>query len=361
VRLEKIADAPQLQSPVYLTGDGSSGRLYIVERAGRIRIMNPNGQLRREPLLDLRGSVGTDGERGLHAVAFHPRFARNGRFFVHYNTPDGDTNVVEYRQRNPNQEVAAGSGRNLFRFSRPEWNHNGGWLGFGPDGFLYIASGDGGGNSPGDPFGNGQDRTDLLGSILRVDVDGRRPYAIPRDNPYRDGRRGFQPELWNYGLRNPWRASFDRLTGDLWIGDVGQDAMEEVDIQRAGRGGLNFGWSITEGTLCHRESNCNKDGLTMPVAEYRNPGQGCSVVGGYVYRGERHPELYGAYLFADFCSGSIWGIDAAEARPGADLRPRELYSTNASTWVSFGEGDDGELYAVSFGGGIYRINARPRN
>jgi glucose/arabinose dehydrogenase len=362
LRLEKVADSPDVVEPVYITGDGTGdGRLYIVERAGRIRVMDPNGKIRPRPLLDLRGIVAVNGERGLHAVAFHPRFARNGRFFVHYNTPDGATHIVEYRQRERGEEVRASSGRQIMRFSRPEWNHNGGWLGFGPDGFLYIASGDGGGNSPGDPFGNGQDRTDLLGSILRIDVDGRRPYTIPRDNPWADGRRGYQRELWNFGLRNPWRASFDRETGNLWIADVGQDAggKEEVDVQPAGRGGLNFGWSITEGTECHGGGSCDRDGLTMPVAEYTNGGD-CAITGGYVYRGQGEPLMWGAYLFADFCSGTIWGIPADSARAGEDLRPRVLYRTDASSWVSFGQDDAGELYIVSLGGGIYRIHARER-
>jgi glucose/arabinose dehydrogenase len=346
--------------PVYVTGDGTGdGRLYIVERAGRIRVMNPGGTIRPRPLLDLRGIVAVNGERGLHAVAFHRNFGRNGRFFVHYNTPDGATHVVEYRQRNRNEQVRASSGRQIMRFARPEWNHNGGWLGFGPDGFLYIASGDGGGNSPGDPFGNGQDRTDLLGSILRINVDGRRPYTIPRDNPWADGRRGFRRELWNYGLRNPWRASFDRETGDLWIGDVGQDAVEEIDIQPAGRGGLNFGWSIMEGSRCHREANCDRDGLTMPVTEYEH-GASRSVVGGYVYRGSAEPLMYGAYLFADSFSGTIWGIPAANGEAGAELRPRRLLQEDGRFFVSFGEDDAGELYIVSLGGGIYRIHARER-
>ena len=245
LRLEPVADVGADAFPVYLTGDGTGeGRMYLVQRAGLIRIMNQKGKF-QGTLLDLRGRVGTDGERGLHAVAFHPNFRKNGKFYVHYNTPAGNTRVVEYRQRKRGQEVSAGSGRTLLDFSRPEWNHNGGWLGFGPDGYLYIALGDGGGNSPGDPFGNGQDKNDLFGSILRVNVDKGSPYSIPKDNPFAKG--GGRKELWNYGLRNPWRASFDRKTGDLWIGDVGQDQVEEVDVQREGKGGLNFGWGIDGG------------------------------------------------------------------------------------------------------------------
>jgi glucose/arabinose dehydrogenase len=356
--LEPFIDVGGDAAPVYITGDGTGeGRLYLVQRGGLIRILNQKGKV-TGTLLDLRGRVGTDGERGLHAIAFHPKFAKNGKFYVHYNTPAGNTRVVEYRQRQPGQEVAAGSGTVLFDFSRPEWNHNGGWLGFGPDGYLYIASGDGGGNTPGDPFGNGQDRKDLFGSILRINVDKGSPYAIPKDNPFRTG--GGRKELWNYGLRNPWRASFDRLTGDLWIGDVGQDRTEEIDIQKSGKGGLNFGWSIMEGSRCHQRSSCSRKGLTMPVAEYTHGAKGCSVTGGYVYRGTESPALYGAYLFTDYCSNIIWGIDASKAKPGAKLKPKRLLRKQGSNFVSFGEDDDGELYVVSIGGGVYHIVGTPR-
>jgi glucose/arabinose dehydrogenase len=359
LRLEPLIDVGADAFPVYLTGDGTGeGRLYLVQRAGLIRILNERGRI-TGTLLDLRGQVGMQegSERGLHALAFHPRFARNGKFYVHYNTPAGNTRIVEYRQRRPGQEVSAGSGKVLLDFARPEWNHNGGWLGFGPDGYLYIASGDGGGNSPGDPFGNGQDRDDLFGSILRIDVNRGSPYAIPRDNPFRRG--GGRRELWNYGLRNPWRASFDSLTGDLWIGDVGQDFVEEIDLQREGKGGLNFGWSVLEGSRCHRRSSCSRKGLTMPVAEYTH-GPGCSVVGGYVYRGTQSPALYGAYLFSDYCSKSIYAIPADKAKPGAELKPKRLLRKNDSLFVSLGQDDEGELYIISAGGGVYHIVGRPK-
>jgi glucose/arabinose dehydrogenase len=358
LRLESLIDVGSDAQPVYLTGDGTGeGRLYLVLRGGLIRILDRKGKI-TGTLIDLRDRVGTDGERGLHAVAFHPRFARNGRFYVHYNTPSGDTRVVEYRQRRPGQEVNAGSGQVIFDFGRPEWNHNGGWLGFGPDGYLYIASGDGGGNSPGDPFGNGQDKNDLFGSILRIDVDEGNPYAIPRDNPFR-GKAG-RDELWNYGLRNPWRASFDTLTGDLWIGDVGQDRVEEIDIQREGKGGLNFGWSVMEGSRCHQRAECSTRGLTMPVTEYTHGARGCSVTGGYVYRGTESPVLYGAYLFSDYCSSTIWAIDASKAKAGAKLKPRRLLRRQGSSFVSFGQDDEGELYVVSIGGGVYKLVGRER-
>jgi glucose/arabinose dehydrogenase len=360
LRLEPLIDVGADAQPVYLTGDGTGeGRLYLVQRAGLIRILNKKGKV-TGTLLDLRGRVGMQegSERGLHAVAFHPRFARNGRFYVHYNTPDGDTMVVEYRQRRPGQEVAAGSGKVLLDFPRPEWNHNGGWLGFGPDGYLYIASGDGGGNSPGDPFGNGQDKDDLFGSILRIDVDKGDPYAIPRDNPFR-GKAG-RDELWNYGLRNPWRASFDLETGDLWIGDVGQDQVEEIDVQREGKGGLNFGWSVLEGSRCHRAADCARKGKTMPVHEYQHGARGCSVVGGYVYRGTESPVLYGAYLFTDYCSKAIYAFDASKAKAGTNIKARRLLRKSGSLFVSFGQDDEGELYVVSIGGGVYKLVGREK-
>ncbi len=361
LRLEQVADLGLDAFPIYLTGDGTGqGRLYVPQRNGLIRIMDKRGR-NKGTLLDLRGRVGMQqgSERGLLGLAFHPRFAKNGKFYVHYNTPAGNTRIVEYRQRRAGQEVGAGSGRVLFDFPRPEWNHNGGWIDFGPDGYLYIASGDGGGNSPGDPFGNGQDRNDLFGSILRIDVDKGRPYAIPKDNPFR-GKAG-RDELWNYGLRNPWRASFDRETGDLWIGDVGQDSVEEIDIQPAGKGGLNFGWSIMEGSRCHQRSNCSTRGLTMPVAEYAHGAKGCSVIGGYVYRGTESPLLRGAYLFTDYCSKSIYAIDASQAKAGADLSVKRLVRKNDSLFVSMGEDDEGELYVLSQGGGIYHLVGKPRS
>jgi glucose/arabinose dehydrogenase len=356
LKLQQIADLGNV-NPVYVTGDGTGdGLLYVVERAGRIRMMTEQGQM-KGTLLDLRGKVGTDGERGMHAVAFHPDFQKNGKFYVHYNTPAGNTRVIEYQQKQRGQQVAAGSGRTIFDFSRPEWNHNGGWLGFGPDGYLYIALGDGGGNSPGDPFGNGQDKNDLFGNILRINVDKGSPYSIPKGNPFAKG--GGRKEIWSYGLRNPWRASFDSKTGNLWIGDVGQDQVEEVDIQPRGKGGLNFGWSVLEGSRCHKKPNCSTKGLTLPVTEYTHT-PGCSVIGGYVYRGTAQPLLDGAYLFSDFCSKSIYAIDASTAKAGAKLKPRRLLTKGDSLFVSLGQGDDGELYIVSFGGGIYHIVARPK-
>jgi glucose/arabinose dehydrogenase len=351
LRVERIAEG--FDSPVYVTGDGTGrGRLYIVERAGTIRIWE-KGSILPEPLIDLRSQVSTEGERGLHAVAFHPRFERNNRFFVHFNDARGRTRISEFRARG-DSPAQIRTGRDIMRVPQPETNHNGGWIGFGPDGYLYIALGDGGGESPGDPQGRGQRRDSLLAKILRIDVDSGERYGVPEDNPFVDRRR-FAPETWAWGLRNPWRASFDRETGDLWIGDVGQDQFEEVNRVPAGEAGYNFGWSDMEGAECYLKADCDPSDYRDPVWTYEH-GDECAIVGGYVYRGERYPLLQGAYLFADYCSGTIWALDADAVADGREAPARRLLDTPRD-WVSFGEDDDGELYAVSLGGGLHRIRA----
>jgi glucose/arabinose dehydrogenase len=343
--------AADLDSPVFVTGDGTGrGRLYVVERSGAIRVWE-DGAFRQQPLIDLRTQVSTEGERGLHAVAFHPSFERNGRFYVHFNDAQGRTRITEYRARG-DRRVSLRSGRDILRVPQPFANHNGGWIGFGPDGYLYIALGDGGGDSPGDPQGRGQRRDSLLAKILRIDVDGEGRYGVPEDNPF-VARRAFAPETWAWGLRNPWRASFDRETGDLWIGDVGQDRFEEVNRIPAGDSGYNFGWSDMEGNECHLEPDCDPERFRAPVWTYEH-GEECAIAGGYVYRGERHPALQGAYLFADYCSGGIWALDADAVAAGEEPQAQLLLDTS-SEWVSFGEDDDGELHAVSLDGGLFRV------
>ena len=340
--LDKIADG--LELPVYVTGTGDgSGDLFVVQRKGEIRILDPKTG-KSKLFLDIRDRVdGTlFGERGLHAIALDPKYAKNGHFYVHYNSTNGDTNLVRFTGKPGDGQVSTRTAKQILRFKQPYENHNGGWIGFGPDGKLYLALGDGGGNTPGDPLGNGQDKSQPLAKILRVDPDTGH----------------YTTYAW--GLRNPWRASFDSKTGDLWIGDVGQDLIEEVDIVKAGKDPLNFGWSVMEGSQCHR-GPCTKSKYALPVTEYTHGPSACSVIGGYVYRGEAQPMLKGAYLFSDFCPpGKIWGIKAADGKPGADLKPRQLAVLTDSTPVSFGEGDDGELYLVSYGGGIYHIVARAR-
>jgi glucose/arabinose dehydrogenase len=340
--LEKVVDG--LSQPVYVTGTGDgSGDLFVVLREGEVRILDPRtGRLRR--FLDIRDRVDTLNERGLHAIALDPRYARNGHFYVHYNGPDGDTQVVRFTGKPGDGQVRVGTAKRILRFNQPFENHNGGWLGFGPDDRLYLALGDGGGNAPGDPLGNGQDRGQPLAKILRVDPDTGR----------------YTTYAW--GLRNPWRASFDRETGDLWIGDVGQNEVEEIDIVKAGRENPpNFGWSVMEGSRCHR-GPCNPDRFVLPVTEYSSaPGaRECSVMGGYVYRGEAQPMLQGAYVYGDFCSGRIWAIRAEDGRPGAELTGRQMATVGSTTLVSFGEDDAGELYVITGAGGIFRLVAQER-
>jgi len=357
VRLDPFVTG--LEQPVAIThaGDGS-GVLYVVERAGRVLVVEPTGTVRGQPLLDIRDRVDTQGERGLHYVVFHPGFETNGRFFVHWTDASSRSFIDEYRADAGSAMVARDSGRTILRIDHPDWNHKGGWMGFGPDGFMYIAVGDGGGSTPGDPFGNGQDRSDLLGNILRIDVDADRPYGIPSDNPFSGGNA--EPEIWAFGLRNPWRASFDRETGDLWIGDVGQDTSEEVDVIPAGQGGLNFGWSDMEGRNCHNDRDCDPSRYTAPILTYGTRDEGCAVTGGYVYRGASSPLLVGGYIFSDYCTGTMWGLDAEAAMAAGEAELARLGSTPYNV-VSLGEDEAGELYAVDFGGGVYRLTGVERN
>jgi glucose/arabinose dehydrogenase len=290
--------------------------------------------------------------RGLLGLAFAPTFATDGRFFVDYTDRDGNTVVSEFRAPDPAADRAApGSERVLLRIRQPFPNHNGGALAIGPDGLLWIATGDGG--SGGDPLGNGQSLDTLLGKLLRIDprpASGA-PYGIPADNPF-VGRKGARAEIWAYGLRNPWRFSFDRVTGDLWIGDVGQSAIEEVDHrQNDAAAGPNFGWNTMEASACFDPpKGCQRAGLVLPVAEYGHD-RGCAITGGYVYRGATVPGLAGTYLYADYCSGTIWGLDAAAGKP----TPRVLRESGL-TASSFGEDEAGEIYVVDLAGGrLYRI------
>ncbi len=339
IALEPVISAG-LRHPVYVThaGDGS-GRLFIVEQPGRIRIVQQK-QMLNKPFLDLTDLVRYGGEQGLLGLAFHPSYKTNGRFVVNYTRrPDGATVVAEFRASDdPN--MARRMGKQLLVIPQPYANHNGGMVEFGPDGFLYIALGDGG--SGGDPGNRGQDTNELLGKLLRIDVDRGTPYGIPKDNPFVSG--GGKPEIFAYGLRNPWRFSFDRQTGELWTADVGQNAWEEIDVVR--RGG-NYGWRIMEGTHCFLpREGCARDGLIQPVAEYGHEKGRCSITGGYVYRGARLTSLQGAYLYGDYCSGEIFSLVK-----GAQ---QILLATDLSI-ASFGQDEEGELYVVDHGGTIHRI------
>lgn len=340
-----------LVQPLYVThaGDGS-GRLFIVEQGGRIRLLS-QGTLQSAPFLDISDLVLAGGERGLLGLAFHPDYARNGRLFVSYTRqPDGATVVAEYR-RGSQADQADQQERRLMVVPQPFANHNGGMIAFGPDGTLYIGRGDGGGR--GDPDNRGQNPNELLGKILRLDVDRGEPYAIPADNPYASG--GGRPEIYALGLRNPWRFSFDRETGSLWVGDVGQYLWEEVDL--VVRGG-NYGWRLMEGRHCFSpQTGCDRPGLQLPILEYGHEAGRCSITGGYVYRGSSRSALKGLYVYGDYCSGEIFGARLeAGAQPRVNGGPQVLLRSGLRI-SSFGEDEAGELYVVDHGGGVYRLEA----
>ncbi|MEP6807260.1 MAG: PQQ-dependent sugar dehydrogenase [Chloroflexota bacterium] len=337
--------------------DGS-GRLFVIQRSGQIRAISAAGVLSTAPFVDLSGRIVAGGEQGLLGLAFHPAFKSNGRLFVDYTRAgDGAEVVSELTASADHNSANSANERVLLVVADPYVNHNGGQLAFGPDGYLYVGMGDGGGS--GDPKGNAQNRQTLLGKILRIDVNAAhaagKQYAIPNTNPYAPGGispGGGLPEIWAYGLRNPWRFSFDRGNGDLYIGDVGQNAWEEIDRQAAGsRGGQNYGWNAFEGTHCF--AACAGLIAVPPVAEYSH-ADGCSVTGGYVYRGARQPALKGIYIFGDYCAGTIFTIPAGGAHA-----PRPVAATGLQI-SSFGEAEDGEIYLADLGGGgIYRVVVAP--
>ena len=352
LELEEVARG--LRQPLFVAhaGDGS-GRLFVVEKGGTIRTLP--GAAGGELFLDIADRVGSSGsEQGLLGLAFHPRFRENGHFYVNYTDRNGDTVIARYTTAPDRRSADAASERRLIFQDQPAANHNGGMLVFGPDGYLYVGLGDGGGGN--DVFRNAQNRGSLLGKLLRLDVDRGDPYAIPPDNPF-VGDRAARPEVWAYGLRNPWRFSFDRATADLYIADVGQNRYEWVHYQPAGRGaGQDYGWPTLEGSHCLYANTCDRSGRPVPVAEYDH-SLGCTIVGGYVYRGARQPLLQGAYLFGDYCSGRIWGL----GRDGAGRWvSTELLKANAAI-SSFGEDEAGELYLTDLRrGGVYRLTAVPR-
>jgi glucose/arabinose dehydrogenase len=336
-----------LADPLYVTHarDGGS-RLFVVEQAGRIKVLSP-GAAAPTVFLDITSRVLTGGERGLLGLAFHPRYATNGRLFVNYTRrPDGATVIAEYRVSAADPGVAEIDERPILVIPQPFSNHNGGMVEFGPDGFLYIGMGDGGGAF--DPDNRAQDPTDLLGKILRIDVDApagpSAAYSSPPDNPFANGHPG-RDEIFALGFRNPWRFSFDRATGELHVGDVGQKAREEID--RVTLGG-NYGWRILEGTQCTGldPEQCGDATLIPPVTEYGHTGGRCSVTGGYAYRGNAGTLPAGAYVFGDFCSGEIFRLEDG-------VRSRLLATDHAI--ASFGEDEAGELYVVGLGGTVHRL------
>ena len=346
--------ASGLSKPVFITSalDGT-GRMFIVEQTGQIKILQGTRVL-PTPFLSIGASVSKGGEQGLLGLAFHPDFKTNRKLYVNFTDLNGDTIIRQYRtsSTNPNA-VATSSARTILKIAQPYDNHNGGMLAFGLDGYLYIGTGDGG--SGGDPGNRAQSTSTLLGKMLRINVDGTtstRNYLIPSTNPY-VGRTGLD-EIWQIGLRNPWRYSFDRSTGSLWIGDVGQGSWEEIDrATRTSSGpgrGINWGWRVLEGRHCYNPSTgCSTAGKTMPIVEYGHASGRCSVTGGYVYRGRAIPALVGSYVFADFCTGEIWWIVANAASPAT----HRLLLNAPFPISSFGESAAGELYVLDHGGRLY--------
>lgn len=345
MRLDEIGS---FSSPVYITQPPGGGELFVVEQGGTIQRVGRGGG--SSTFLDLRGRISSGGERGLLSMAFAPDYRRTGLFYVNFTDPDGHTRVVEFRSRDGRTAVGA-SRRDVLRIDQPFSNHNGGLIEFGPDGLLYIATGDGG--SANDPQRTSQDLSSLLGKLLRIDPRGGdgRAYRIPGSNPF-TGTSGARGEIYALGLRNPWRFSFDRRSGALSIGDVGQNSFEEVDLVGPDRGsGANFGWSAFEGDERFNGDQQAPD-HTRPVLTYPTANGSCSVTGGYVVRDTELRSLYGRYLYGDFCSGDLRSFTARPGRKASDDRSLGLNVTNLS---SFGEDRAGHIYAISLNGPVYRL------
>ncbi|MCG2420053.1 PQQ-dependent sugar dehydrogenase [Aequorivita sp. F47161] len=324
-------------------------RLFVVEKGGKVKIIQVNGTVNTTPYLDISAQITTNGERGLLGLAFHPNYANNGFFYVNYTDTNGDTQISRFSVDSNNPDLADfNSELPLISYDQPASNHNGGNLAFGPDGYLYIASGDGGGS--GDPNDRGQDLIYPLGKILRIDVDnptGGNNYGIPATNPF-VGDPNALDEIWAYGLRNPWRFSFDFTENNIWIADVGQTSREEINRANITEAGLNYGWRCYEGTQPFNTQNCPPQSeMTFPLAEYTHTSGNCSISGGFVYRGSIYTDIYGLYFFADFCSGLIGTVD--------DAGNLVEHGTFTGSWVSFGEDVTKELYLLDLGGSIYKI------
>ena len=335
---------PSFNSPVEIKNAGDE-RLFVVEKSGKIKILNQNGSVNSTPFLDIEDRVSTNAnERGLLGLAFHPNYPENPFFFVNYTNNSGATTISKFSV-SANQDIANDSETILLEINQPYANHNGGCINFGPDGNLYIGMGDGG--SGGDPQNYSQNTESLLGKMLRINVNSG-AYSIPENNPYGD-------EIWSIGLRNPWKFSFDSLNGDLWIADVGQNEFEEINMVQNNPANINYGWRCYEGNEPYNLSGCPDEGLTFPVSTYSHYSSGdfkCSITGGYVYRGNQISGLNGVYFFADYCSGEI-GLLSKNENDEWDM---SLAFPNINgSWVSFGEDINGELYIASINGGVYKI------
>ena len=372
--LSSIEIADGFKKPLFITSyPTDSNLLYVVEQAGRIIVIE-NGEKLKRPFLDIKKQVVNPNrpgdERGLLGFAFHPNHTKNGKFYINYMNNDGYTVVSEFTVKNK-QRANHSSERILFDLKQPFSNHNGGHMAFGPDGYLYISIGDGG--KSGDPNNAGQDLNTIFGKVIRIDVN-QTPYGIPKSNPYygQENKRG---EIWAWGLRNVWRFSFDRKNGDIFYGDVGQNKWEEINYEPSNsKGGINYGWRIMEARHCYNpEDNCNESGLTQPILEYPNDANymrtltgmdqpdvdGCSVTGGYVYRGKKIKGLQGTYLFGDYCSGNVWSFKVENGK-AVEFQNRteeiNLAEGEFTNYISsFGEDADGELYIIDYNGGVYKI------
>ncbi len=337
--------------PLFLTNAGdASNRLFVVEQGGTIQVFeNDASTSSKSPFLDISGQISSGGERGLLGLAFHPNYENNGYFYVNYTDGNGDTIISRFEVSGTDQNQADPNSETLIlQYDQPYSNHNGGHIAFGPDGYLHIASGDGG--SGGDPENNGQDPSTLLGNILRIDVDGAQNgnnYAIPADNPFVGNNQGYREEVYAFGLRNPWRFSFDSENGRLFAADVGQNQYEEIDLIESGG---NYGWNIMEGAHCYNSDSCDQSGLILPIWEYDH-SEGQSITGGYVYRGTSLSELAGQYIYGDFSSGKIWALDVSDIDNPSNS---ELLDTGLNI-SSFGIDADNELYICSFDGNVYKL------
>ena len=348
--LNVVVVASGLNSPVFLTTPSGDSRLFVVEQAGRIRVIR-NGQLLAVPYLDVTAKIACCGERGLLGLAFHPAFATNGFFFIKYTAAGGGSTVIERYHATPTSDVAeAASASPVLTAPQPQTNHNGGMLAFGPDGMLWVGTGDGGGG--GDPQNYGQSLNTLLGKMLRLNVSVTGTgYTIPANNPF-VGSPTNRQEIWGWGLRNPWRYSFDRENGALYIGDVGQGQYEEVHVVSPTQSSINYGWRIMEGNHCYNASTCDRTGLNIPVHEYSHQGGHCSITGGYVYRGAAIPNLRGHYLYSDYCTGFLrsFRMEGASAVEHVEWNVGALGSV-----TSFGEDAAGEVYILNAGGTVFRL------
>ena len=344
-----VVVASGLSSPLFLTAPTGDARLFVVEQTGRIRVIK-NGQVLATPYLDVTAKITCCGERGLLGLAFHPAFATNGFFYINYTGAGGNT-VIERYHATPAADVAeANSASLVLGFTQPYSNHNGGMLAFGPDGMLWIGTGDGG--SGGDPQNYGQSLNTLLGKMLRIDVNvAGAPYGIPANNPF-VGSGTNRPEIWGWGLRNPWRYSFDRANGTLYIADVGQGAWEEVHVVSPTQSSVNYGWRIMEGNHCYGASTCDRSGLNIPVHEYGHTGGSCSITGGYVYRGNAVPNLRGRYFYSDYCTGFLRSF---RMENGQAVEHVEWDVGALGSVLSFGEDAAGELYILSAAGTVFRF------